>query len=134
MTASVMRAVSGSGAAGGFDPTVFQDFGDIFGDFFGFGDIFGGGSPASAAALNAAPICAKTSPWNSKKRYSARKRRSRFAATRLVKSATVRCRAGQSSGRRAAPAVGRGQVRYQQGFFSIARTCPTCQGAGSVDH
>jgi molecular chaperone DnaJ len=23
-------------------------------------------------------------------------------------------------------------VRYQQGFFSIARTCPTCQGAGSV--
>jgi molecular chaperone DnaJ len=27
---------------------------------------------------------------------------------------------------------GHGQVRYQQGFFSIARTCPTCQGAGSV--
>ena len=27
---------------------------------------------------------------------------------------------------------GRGQVRYQQGFFSIARTCPTCQGTGSV--
>jgi len=23
-------------------------------------------------------------------------------------------------------------VRYQQGFFSMARTCPTCQGAGSV--
>jgi molecular chaperone DnaJ len=27
---------------------------------------------------------------------------------------------------------GRGQVRYQQGFFSIARTCPACQGTGSV--
>jgi molecular chaperone DnaJ len=27
---------------------------------------------------------------------------------------------------------GRGQVRYQQGFFSIARTCPTCQGSGNV--
>jgi len=27
---------------------------------------------------------------------------------------------------------GRGQVRYQQGFFSIARTCPACQGAGRV--
>jgi molecular chaperone DnaJ len=23
-------------------------------------------------------------------------------------------------------------VRYQQGFFSIARTCPNCQGAGTV--
>ena len=29
---------------------------------------------------------------------------------------------------------GRGQVRYQQGSFSIARTCPTCQGAGQRDH
>lgn len=28
--------------------------------------------------------------------------------------------------------AGRGQVRYQQGFFSMARTCPTCQGTGSV--
>jgi len=34
----------GGGAGVGFDATVFQDFSDIFGDFFGFGDIFGGGS------------------------------------------------------------------------------------------
>ncbi|MFO8058208.1 MAG: molecular chaperone DnaJ [bacterium] len=27
---------------------------------------------------------------------------------------------------------GRGQVRYQQGFFSIARTCHRCGGAGKV--
>ena len=27
---------------------------------------------------------------------------------------------------------GRGQVRYQQGFFSIARTCPVCNGSGTV--
>ena len=31
----------------------------------------------------------------------------------------------------AARAAGRGQVRYQQGFFSMARTCPTCQGPGA---
>ena len=31
-----------SGAAGaGFDPTIFADFSDILGDFFGFGDVFG---------------------------------------------------------------------------------------------
>ena len=38
--------VSGAAGAGGFDPTVFADFGDIFGslgDIFGFGDMFGGG-------------------------------------------------------------------------------------------
>ena len=27
---------------------------------------------------------------------------------------------------------GRGQLRYQQGFFTVARTCGQCRGAGSV--
>jgi molecular chaperone DnaJ len=27
---------------------------------------------------------------------------------------------------------GRGQVRYQQGFFSVARTCGACNGTGSI--
>jgi molecular chaperone DnaJ len=29
---------------------------------------------------------------------------------------------------------GRGQIRYQQGFFSVARTCGTCGGSGSLIH
>jgi molecular chaperone DnaJ len=42
---------------------------------------------------------------------------------------------GSASGR--GPAVcnqcqGRGQIRYQQGFFSVARTCGACSGTGSV--
>jgi molecular chaperone DnaJ len=42
---------------------------------------------------------------------------------------------GSSSGR--GPSVcdqckGHGQVRYQQGFFSVARTCGACGGTGSV--
>ena len=31
------------GGFSGFDPATFGDFGDILGEFFGFGDIFGGG-------------------------------------------------------------------------------------------
>jgi molecular chaperone DnaJ len=27
---------------------------------------------------------------------------------------------------------GRGQLAYQQGFFTITRTCPNCQGAGQI--
>ena len=27
---------------------------------------------------------------------------------------------------------GHGQVRYQQGFFAVARTCPICNGAGQI--
>ena len=42
---------------------------------------------------------------------------------------------GSASGR--GPSVcsqcrGQGQIRYQQGFFSVARTCGACGGAGSV--
>ena len=42
---------------------------------------------------------------------------------------------GSASGR--GPTVcsqcqGRGQLRYQQGFFSVARTCGACGGAGSI--
>src|SRR5206468_8424894 len=33
--------VSGSGGMGGFDPSAFQDLSDIFGEFFGIGDLFG---------------------------------------------------------------------------------------------
>src|SRR5271156_4049498 len=34
---------SAGGGATNFDGTIFQDFHDIFGDFFGFEDLFGGG-------------------------------------------------------------------------------------------
>src|ERR1700740_2233939 len=32
--------VSGAGGMGGFDPNAFQDLSDIFGEFFGIGDLF----------------------------------------------------------------------------------------------
>ncbi|MBO0912303.1 MAG: DnaJ domain-containing protein, partial [Acidobacteria bacterium] len=35
--------VGTAGGGAGFDPTIFQDFTDIFGDFFGLGDLFAGG-------------------------------------------------------------------------------------------
>src|SRR6185312_462948 len=50
--------------------------------------------------------------------------------------ACVDCRGlGTANGRGPATCAqcqGRGQVRYQQGFFSIARTCSVCGGTGSV--
>src|SRR6185436_8412035 len=44
---------AGLSGAGGFDPTIFQDFGDILGDCFGFGDLFGRrrGGPRRGADL-----------------------------------------------------------------------------------
>jgi molecular chaperone DnaJ len=46
------------------------------------------------------------------------------------------CRgSGSTSGRgptTCAQCHGRGQVRYQQGFFAVARACPVCGGTGQV--
>ena len=122
----------GGGGAPGFDATVFQDFGDIFGDFFGLGDIFGGGGTRRRSRTQRGA--------DLREDMSLEFEEASFGTEAKV---TVRrhetCEECRGSG--AAPGKapvtcrscsGRGQVRYQQGFFSIARTCPTCQGAGSV--
>jgi molecular chaperone DnaJ len=54
---------------------------------------------------------------------------------RRLETCTVCHGRGSSSGRGPTPCgqcQGRGQVRYQQGFFSVARTCGACSGTGSV--
>ena len=117
--------------AGGFDPTVFQDVSEIFGDFFGFGDLFGGGSRRGSRAQRGPDL---------REDVTLEFEEAVFGTETNV---TVRrhetceeCRgSGAAPGKAPVPCRscgGRGQVRYQQGFFSMARTCPTCQGAGSV--
>jgi molecular chaperone DnaJ len=122
--------VQGGGAASGFDPTVFQDFSDIFGEFFGFGELFGGGRRRTRAQRGPdlredLTLEFDEAFFGTEKRVTVRKHEvcetCRGTGTAPGK-APVQCRTCQ----------GRGQVRYQQGFFSVARTCSTCQGAGSV--
>ena len=61
--------LSGAGGAQGFDNTVFQDFHDIFGDFFGFEDLFGGGGGGRGRRrAQRGPICDTTCRSRSKKR------------------------------------------------------------------
>jgi molecular chaperone DnaJ len=121
----------GGGGFGGFDPDVFADFSDILGDFFGFGDIFG----------------------SSRRRRSRVRRGSdlRFDLTIEFEEAVFGTRAKikipqeqpctDCNGTGADPSVGQvtceachghGQVRFQQGFFTISRTCSTCRGAGKI--
>ena len=123
---------AGAGGFGGFDASVFQDFSDIFGDFFGFGDLFGTGSRRGRSRAQRGPDLREDLTLQ-------------FDEAVFGTMSQVRVRRHEAcegcKGSGAAPGKapvscrtcdGRGQVRYQQGFFSIARTCPTCQGAGSV--
>ena len=124
---------SAAGAGAGIDPTIFQDFNDIFGEFFGFGDLFGGGgrSGRRTRAQRGADL---------REDITIEFEEAVFGTERKVtyrKHELCEICKGSGSANGKAPAScrtcgGRGQVRYQQGFFSIARTCPACQGAGSV--
>jgi molecular chaperone DnaJ len=124
-----------SGAAGGgvgFDATVFQDFSDIFGDFFGFGDLFGsGGSRRRSRTQRGADLREDITLEFEEAVFGAEKK------VTVRRHETCEDCGGSGAAAGKAPVTcrscgGRGQVRYQQGFFSIARTCPTCQGAGTV--
>jgi molecular chaperone DnaJ len=121
--------VGGGGA--GFDATVFQEFSDIFGDFFGFGDLFGGGSRRRSRAQRGADLREDINLTFEEAFFG--------TDTKLTVRRHETCEECRGSGAAhgKAPVTcrscgGRGQVRYQQGFFSIARTCPTCQGTGNV--
>lgn len=124
--------VAGAAGAAGFDPSIFQDFSDIFGDFFGFGDLFGGGGGRRRSRAQRGADLREDMTLQFDEAI--------FGTESQV---TVRrheeCQECKGSGAAAGKAPvacrtcgGRGQVRYQQGFFSIARTCSTCQGTGSV--
>jgi molecular chaperone DnaJ len=123
--------VGSAGGPAGFDPAIFQDFGDIFGDIFGFGDMFGQGGRRRSRAQRGADLREDLhlefdeAVFGVDKQVNVRRHETCDACRGTGAApgkAPVSCRSCN----------GRGQVRYQQGFFSIARTCPTCQGAGTV--
>jgi molecular chaperone DnaJ len=121
-----------NGGGVGFDPSSFQDLSDIFGDFFGFSDLFGGsrGGRRSRAQRGAdlredINLEFEEAVFGTEKTVTVRRHETCedcHGSGAAPGKAPVTCRSCN----------GQGQVRYQQGFFSIARTCPTCQGTGQV--
>ena len=125
--------VSSSAGAGNWGAPGFGGIEDILGDLFGFGDVFGGARAGSrrTAAQRGADL-----------RYdleimleeAANGMTAQLRIPRLEGCETCKG-SGAASGTQpeACQACGgTGQVRYQQGFFSVARTCGTCRGAGRV--
>ena len=124
--------VSSGPGAGGFDATVFNDFQDIFGDLFGFGDVFGGqGGRRRSRAQRGADLREdltlefEEAVFGVSKQVQVR----RMEECELCKGSGV---APGTSPINCTTCGGRGQMRYQQGFFAISRTCSTCQGSGKL--
>ena len=119
----------GGGGPGGAGPNFSDIFGDIFGDIFSGGG--GGGRGGRDSAYRGADL-----------RYmlDLTLEEAVFGTTAKIRVPTlVGCQHCNGSGAKKGtkPAQcptcnGVGQVRMQQGFFSIQQTCPRCHGRGVV--
>lgn len=118
----------GMGGGGGFGA---GGFGDAFGDIFG--DIFGGGRSRSSG-----PQVYRGADLRYNLEITLEQAANGFDTTIRVPS-WDKCDTCHGSG--AKPGTqpvtcttchGHGQVRMQQGFFSIQQTCPKCHGSGKM--
>ena len=119
------------GAAGGPGGFGAEGFGDIFGDVFG--DIFGGGRRAGGG-----PQVFRGADLGYELQLDLEKAVAGDSVTIDVPT-QVACDTCKGSGAKkgsepvtCSTCSGVGQVRMQQGFFSIQQTCPACKGAGTT--
>ena len=119
--AGIDQGAGMGGGAGGFS--------DAFGDMFG--DIFGGGGRARSNVYRGADL-----------QYNLEislEEAARGTETKIRIPTQEECEVCHGSGAKPGTDVttcttcgGHGQVRVQQGFFSIQQTCPKCQGTGKI--
>ncbi len=114
---------------GGGGPQDFGGFSDIFENIFG--EFMGGGrgrqrGPQRGADLRYDLEITLEEAYHGK-------------STEIEVEVSARCGPCEGSGAKPGTSAtacktcgGHGQVRAQQGFFVMERTCPTCQGAGRV--
>ncbi len=122
---------SGGGATWG--APGFGGIEDILGDLFGFGDVFGSGRSGSrrSAAQRGADLRydLEISLEESARGLTAQLRIPRLESCETCKGSGA---AEGTQPESCQTCGGTGQVRYQQGFFSVARTCHACRGAGRL--
>ena len=124
--------VDQQGGMGGGGGAGFNNFSDIFGDVFG--DIFGGqggGGRGRGGAQRGSDLqyTLQVTLEDAVK-----------GTTAKIKVPTlVSCKVCDGSGAKegskpvgCSTCGGVGQVRMQQGFFSVQQTCPTCHGQGTI--
>ncbi len=119
------------GGGGGFQQGDLGDiFGDLFGEMFNMGGQRGAGGRASRAQRGRDLKFDMTLSFEE----------AVFGVEREIKikrmeSCEVCSGTGSEGGKQpetCQQCQGRGQIRTQQGFFSVARTCPVCSGTGQV--
>ena len=127
--AGVDPNMGGGGGGGGFGAGGFGDLGDIFGDIFGGGRGRGGGG---------GPQVYRGADLRYNLEITLEQAANGYETTIRVPS-WDKCDTCHGSGAKpgtqpvtCTTCSGHGQVRMQQGFFSIQQTCPKCHGNGKI--
>lgn len=120
-----------SAAQPDFNSDAFADFSDIFGDFFGFGDLFGGGGRRRNRAQRGDDVRYDLEiPFESSIRgFEAEIQVPRAEPCGDCKGTGAE---GEDGWTTCSVCHGRGEVYYQQGFLSIRKTCGQCGGRGKL--
>jgi len=106
---------------------------DILGDLFGFGDVFGGGrGGARRSAAQRGADLRYDLEMTLEDAYTGMTAQLRIPRLETCESCKGNGAAPGTQPETCSNCAGAGQVRYQQGFFSVARTCQPCRGAGRV--
>jgi molecular chaperone DnaJ len=125
-------AVNGGGFSG-FDGSNFADVSDIFGDLFSdfFGVNVGGGRGGRARVQRGGDARADITLTFEEAAFG-KKTQAKVRRYEACEQCHGTGSAGSKGPTTCQTCAGRGQVRYQQAMFSIARPCPTCHGHGRV--
>ena len=127
---------NGGGGAGpfggGFSGGNAQDLGDIFGDLFGEMFNMGGNGRQQASRVQRG----RDLRYDMKLEFEEAVFGKEKEITIRRMETCIDCK-GSGAARGKAPVTctqcgGRGQQRFQQGFFSVARTCSVCGGTGTL--
>ncbi len=118
--AGVDGSAGGRGGAG--------DFGDIFGDMFG--DIFGGRRSGGQQSGQRGSDLRYNLEISLEEAVNGTEQKIRIPVFITCDSCS-----GSGAKKGSSPVIcsmchGHGQVRMQQGFFTVQQTCPTCRGTG----
>jgi molecular chaperone DnaJ len=126
--AGVEGGAGGFGGPGGFGGGA--SFSDIFGDVFG--DIFGGGRGGGGPRVHRGADLRYNLELSLEEAVHGTSVKIRVPTLVACETCNGSGARKGSSPRTCPTCQGAGQVRMQQGFFSVQQTCPTCHGQGKV--
>ena len=118
----------------GFDSSVFGDFEDILGNIFGFsfGDFFGGRERTRRRQPQRGRDLALEMEIDLEEAVLGVEKDIHITRHETCPSCKGHRHTPGSKETTCPACQGRGQIRFQQGFFTVSRTCSHCNGAGEI--